>query len=283
MNGPHDTFVLRNGYEIPCLGFGTWKMPEGQEAIDAINVALDAGYRHFDTAAAYGNEESVGKALKQSGIDRSELFVTSKLWASDRGYESALAAFDASLKKLGFEYLDLYLIHWPAAKGPDEEWQKENADTWRALEKLYSEGYVRAIGVSNFKAHHLEPLMKASEIDPMVNQIEMHPGFPQQETRKFCDLSGILVEAWSPLGQGRVLDDDRLVQIAVSYDCTVAQLCIRWCLQNGAVPLPKSMTPERIRENADVFRFDIGADDMRKINELEQFGMSGLDPDEVDF
>ena len=283
MNGPHDTFVLRNGYEIPCIGFGTWKMPDGQEAIDAINVALDAGYRHFDTAAAYENEESVGKALRRSGIDRSELFVTSKLWASDRGYDSALKAFDSSLKKLGLEYLDLYLVHWPAAKGADEGWQKENADTWRALEKLYNDGYIRAIGVSNFKPHHLEPLMKVSEIDPMVNQVEMHPGFPQTETKKFCDLSGILVEAWSPLGQGRVLDDDRLLEIAVNYGVTVAQLCIRWCLQNNAVPLPKSMTPERIRENADVFGFDISADDMRKINELEQFGMSGLDPDEVDF
>lgn len=283
MNSPQDTFVLRNGYEIPCIGFGTWKMPEGQETVDAVKMALDAGYRHIDTAATYGNEKSVGRALKQSGIDRSELFVTSKLWNSDRGYENALAAFNASLEKLGLEYLDLYLIHWPAAKGADEEWQKINADTWRALEKLYNDGYVRAIGVSNFKPRHLEPLMKVSEIDPMVNQIEMHPGFPQKETRDFCDLSGILVEAWGPLGQGRVLDDDRLVEIAVKYECTVAQLCIRWCLQNGAVPLPKSTKDERIRENADVFRFDIDADDMRRINELEQFGMSGLDPDEVDF
>ena len=283
MNGPHDTFVLRNGYEIPCIGFGTWKMPNDQSTVDVIRTAVDAGYRHIDTAAAYDNEETVGKAIASLDIPRSEMFVTSKLWNTERGYESTLAAFDASMKKLGLEYLDLYLIHWPAARGSEEEWQKTNADTWRAFEKLYNDGFVRAIGVSNFKPHHLEPLMKESEIDPMVNQIEMHPGFPQTETRDFCDLSGILVEAWSPLGQGKVLDDDRLIEMAASYEVTVAQLCIRWILQNGAVPLPKSTTPERIRENADVFRFEISADDMRKINELEQFGMSGLDPDEVDF
>lgn len=283
MNSPHDTFVLRNGYEMPCIGFGTWKMPEGQNAIDAILTAFDAGYRHIDTAAAYENEKSVGEAIRQSGIPRSDLFVTSKLWNADRGYENTLKAFEKSLGDLGLDYLDLYLIHWPAAKGAEDEWQALNADTWRAFEKLYDEGLVRAIGVSNFKPRHLEPLMAQSVVDPMVNQIEMHPGFPQRETRSFCDVRGILVEAWSPLGQGRVLDDDRLLAIAVDYGVTVAQLCIRWALQNGVVPLPKSLTPERIRENVDVFRFDISAEDMKKINGLEQFGMSGLDPDEVDF
>ncbi|WP_139652932.1 aldo/keto reductase [Raoultibacter phocaeensis] len=283
MNSPRDTFVLRNGYEIPCIGFGTWQSPNDEKTIDAINVAIDAGYRHIDTAAAYDNEEAVGKAIKGLEIPRSEVFVTSKLWNSERGYDTALKAFDQSLKKLGLDYLDLYLIHWPAARGPEDEWQKTNSETWRAFEKLYKDGYVKAIGVSNFKPHHLEALMSESEIDPMVNQIEMHPGFPETETRDFCDLSGILVEAWSPLGSGRVLDDDRLLEIAANYGVTVAQLCIRWILQNGALPLPKSLTPERIRENADVFGFEISKEDMHKINELEQFGMSGLDPDEVTF
>lgn len=283
MQNPHDTFVLRNGYEIPVIGFGTWKTPNDEKGMEAIETALEVGYRHIDTAAAYENEETVGKVIRQSGIPRSDLFVTSKLWNTNRGYENTLKAFDRSREALGLDYLDLYLIHWPAARGSEEEWQHINAETWRAFEKLYADGLVRAIGVSNFKPHHLGPLMKGSEIDPMVDQIEMHPGFPQKETREFCDLNGILVEAWSPLGRGRVLEDERIVALAKKYRCTPAQLCIRWCMQHGAVPLPKSVTPERIRQNADVFGIAIDAEDMKIIDDFEEFGESGLDPDTVDF
>lgn len=275
-------YTLSNGYEIPCVGFGTWQTPDGETAVASVKKAIEAGYRHIDTAAVYGNEESVGKALRESDVAREDLFITSKVWNTERGYESTLKAFDVTMEKLGLDYLDLYLIHWPASSSQFDNWVELNKETWRAMVELYQAGRIRAIGVSNFLVHHLEPLMDA-EVKPMVNQIEFHPGQMQEETVRFCKENGILIEAWSPLGTGRMLTNETLMAIAKEYDKSVAQLCVRWCLQNEVLPLPKSVTPSRIEENLDVFDFTIKDEDMETINAMEYFGGSGSHPDEVKF
>lgn len=276
-----ETFKLRNDVQIPSIGFGTWQTPSGETAVAAVKCALESGYTHIDTAAAYNNEKSVGQAIAESGIERNKLFVTSKLWNSSRGYDKTLRAFDKSLKDLSLEYLDLYLIHWPAAKGAD--WQKVNNETWRAMEELYKTGKIKAIGVSNFLPHHLQPLIDSAEIFPAVNQIEYHPGQMQQETVQFCRDKDIIIEAWSPLGTGKMLTNPQLMEIAKHYQKSVAQLCIRWCLQNDVLPLPKSVTPERIIENREVFDFEISDEDMKTINEMPYIGGSGLNPDTINF
>ncbi len=283
MKSLKDNYILSNGVGIPCVGFGTWQTPEGETTVNSVLKALEVGYRHVDTAAAYRNEKGVGEGVKQSGIPREELFITSKLWNSERGYDTTLRAFENTMKLLNLDYLDLYLIHWPAAKGSPDEWQKLNLDTWRAFEYLYETKRVRAIGVSNFLTHHLAPLMKAANVKPMVNQIEFHPGFMQKETADYCKAENILVEAWSPLGTGRLLSNPELAAIANKYDKSVAQLCIRWCLQNGTLPLPKSVTPARIEENAKIFDFEIKPEDMRTIDSMPYIGGSGLNPDTVPF
>ena len=277
-----DFFELNNGVKIPCVGFGTWQTPDGETAVNSVKVALEVGYRHVDTAAVYGNEVSVGKAIAESGLRREDIFVTSKLWNADRGYESAFEAFDKTLERLGLDYLDLYLIHWPANKLQFENWDEINLDSWRAMNELYKAGKIRAIGVSNFKPHHLESIIKTGII-PVINQIEFHPGFMQEETVKYCREHGILVEAWSPLGTGRMINNETLMAIAAKYGVSVAQLCIRWCLQNGTLPLPKSVTPSRIEENTHVFDFVISDEDMAAINAMSYCGGSGLDPDTVTF
>lgn len=282
MKSLNDTFHLNNGYEIPCVGFGTWQTPDGDTAVMAVSEAIKTGYRHIDTAACYGNEVSVGQGIKKSGIEREKLFVTSKVWNTERGYEKTIAAFETTLTDLGLDYLDLYLIHWPASSSQYDNWEKINLETWKALTELYKAGKIKSIGVSNFMPHHLEALMK-TEVPPMVNQIEYHPGLNQEETVDYCKKHGILVEAWSPLGTGRMLNNETLKFIAGKYGKSVAQLCIRWCLQNGVLPLPKSVTPARIVENADVFDFDITAEDMSDINAMPYFGGSGLHPDKIDF
>ena len=283
LTGPTDIFELANGVRIPCLGYGTWQAPDGITAQKAVASALRYGYRHIDAAAVYGNEKSVGAGIAEAGVPREELFVTSKVWNTERGYESTKAAFAKTLEDLGLDYLDLYLIHWPAnTKQFGDEAERVNRETWRAMTELCQEGKIRAIGVSNFLPHHLDQLM-GTEVAPMVNQIEFHPGCLQGETVDFCREHGILVEAWSPLGSGRVLGDERLATISAHYDASVAQLCIRWALQQGVLPLPKSVTPSRIMENADVFGFEISDEDMDAIAALGEFGGAGLGPDEVDF
>jgi diketogulonate reductase-like aldo/keto reductase len=275
-----DTFQTNNGIKIPCIGFGTWQTPEGLLAVNAVKYAIEAGYRHVDTADIYQNEESVGLGIAQSGIDRGNVFITTKLWNTKRGYEPTLKAFAESIRKLKVEYVDLYLIHWPANT---TGWEKINADTWRAFETLYKDGRIRAIGLSNFLAHHIESLLHTAEVLPAVDQIEFHPGYMQADTLAFCKAHHIVVEAWSPLGSGRLLDNPQLKEIARHHGVSVAQLCIRWCLQNDTLPLPKSVTPQRILENADVFGFTLSDADMQAINNLPYMGGSGLHPDKIDF
>ena len=277
-----DTLTLNNGYKIPCVGFGTWQTPDGEVAIQSVKDAISFGYKHIDTAAIYGNEISIGKAIKESNANRNELFITSKVWNKERGYQTTLKAFEKSLNDLQLDYLDLYLIHWPAAQNQFKDWDNINLETWRAMTELYKAGKIKAIGVSNFMPHHLKSLIE-TEIKPMVNQIEFHVGFMQEETFKYCKDNNILVEAWSPLGTGKMLNNNILKEIASKYNKSVAQLCIRWCLQNGTLPLPKSVTSARIKENTEVFDFVISDEDMKTINAMEYFGGSGLNPDKIDF
>ena len=282
MNKASDVFILNSNYQIPCLGYGTWQTPDGNTAVIAVKKALEVGYRHIDAAAAYGNEASVGRGIAESGLNRADLFVTSKVWTEDRGYERTLLAFEKSLSDLQLDCLVLYLIHWPAFASRFSDWENINLETWRAMTELYKMGRIRAIGVSNFLSHHLDALMQ-TEVPPMVNQIEFHPGQMQEETVQYCKQNNILVEAWSPLGTGKMLSNSFLAGIARKYQKSVAQLCIRWCLQNDTLPLPKSVTPSRIAENAKVFDFTISEEDMAAINGMQYFGGSGVHPDQVDF
>lgn len=273
---------INNGYTIPSVGYGTWQSPDSEITVNGVKTAISSGYHHIDTAAAYKNEESVGKGIKESSVPRENLFITSKVWNSERGYEKTIAAFEKTLADLGLDYLDLYLIHWPASQKDYDNWEEINLETWRAMTDLYKAGKIKSIGVSNFKPHHLAALMK-TEVKPMVNQIEFHPGFMQEETVKYCRDNDILVEAWSPLGTGRMLSNPVLQEIAGHYGKSVAQICIRWCIQHDVLPLPKSVTPSRILENIQIFDFEINEEDMQRIDALDNFGGSGLDPDEVDF
>ena len=283
MNKLTDTFKLNNGIDIPCIGYGTFQTPDGKSVEDGVKEALKIGYRHIDTAYFYQNEKGVGKAIRESGVKREDIFVTSKLWNSDRGYESAKAAFEKTMDNLGLEYLDLFLIHWPAIKKQFDNAEEINAETWKAFEEIYETGRVKAIGLSNFLPHHIDELMKTAKIKPMVNQIEFHPGFAQIETAKYCIENDIVVEAWSPLGRKEVLENETLVELAKKYNKSTAQICIRWVLQHNILPLPKSVTPSRILENSQVFDFKISEDDMKTIDNIPCCGGQCANPDDVDF
>ncbi|MGE8205446.1 aldo/keto reductase [Heyndrickxia sp. NPDC080065] len=274
-----DSTILNNGVKMPWFGIGVFKVEEGPELVNAVKFAIKHGYRSIDTATIYGNEESVGQAIlagmEETGISREDLFVTSKVWNADLGYESTIAAYETSLKKLGLDYLDLYLIHWPV--------EGKYKEAWRALETLYKEGKVKAIGVSNFQIHHLEDLMNDAEIKPMVNQVEYHPRLTQKKLLEFCQEQGIQLGAWSPLMQGQLLDNPELLEIANKYNKSIAQIILRWDLQNGVVTIPKSTKEHRIVENSAVFDFELSKEDMERINRLNQDHRVGPDPDNFDF
>ncbi|MGM2511123.1 aldo/keto reductase [Bacillus cereus group sp. BceL035] len=271
--------TLHNGVEMPWFGLGVFKVEDGPELVEAVKSAIKAGYRSIDTAAIYGNEKAVGEGIragiKEAGISREDLFITSKVWNSDQGYETTLAAYEESLKKLELDYLDLYLVHWPV--------EGKYKDTWRALETLYKEKRVRAIGVSNFQIHHLQDVLADAEMKPMINQVEYHPRLTQKELQAFCKEQGIQMEAWSPLMQGQLLDNETLQEIAHKYGKTTAQIILRWDLQNEVVTIPKSTKEHRIIANADVFNFELTKEDMEKIDALNQNHRVGPDPDNFDF
>lgn len=274
---------LSNGVTIPGLGYGTYQTPP-EDAYRAVTDALAVGYRHIDTAALYGNESGVGQAVKDSGLKREEVFITSKLWNTERGYDKAMAAFEKTLAELGTDYLDLYLIHWPAnEKQFGQEAAALNLDTWRAFEDLYKAGKIKAIGVSNFMPNHLEALLAQAEIKPMVNQIEVHPGWPQTEAIRYCQRNDILVEAWAPLGEAAALSNPVLAKIAAKYDHTPAQVCLRWEIQQGILPLPKSVHKERMAENTKLFDFELTEDEMDIIGALRNLGGQCKVPNQVDF
>jgi diketogulonate reductase-like aldo/keto reductase len=268
------TVELLNGISMPRLGLGVWRSKQGEETENAVAAALQAGYRAIDTASLYENEESVGRAVRASGLPREQVFITTKVWNSEQGYDSTLEAFHRSLERLGTGYVDLYLVHWPVPG--------KYKETYRALETLYEEGKVRAIGVSNFLIHHLEDLMGSCRIKPMVNQVEMHPLLTRKPLLEFCKREGIQLESWRPLMNGR-LDVPLLQELADKYGKTPAQILIRWHLQLGVVTIPKSVRPERIRENANVFDFRLTREDMERIDGLNEDRRFGADPDQVDF
>jgi len=269
------SFELHNGVQMPYFGLGVYLSKDGSEVINAVKEALNHGYRHIDTASVYDNEEGVGKGIQESNVDRKDVFLVSKVWNTDQGYDTTLKAFDASLERLGTDYLDLYLIHWP--KG---ELSKE---TWKALEKLYREKRVRAIGVSNFLQHHLEDLLTSAEIVPMVNQMEFHPYLVQQDLIDFCNSKGIQYEAWSPMMQGNIFDLDIMKDLAAKYNKTIAQIVLRWDLQKGVVTIPKSSKKERIIANSDLFDFELSEEDIQLLDGLDKGKRFGPDPDNFDF
>lgn len=277
MNTNNNCFTLYNGVTIPCIGYGTYKAAD-TNSCDIIATAAKAGYRFFDTASFYGTETFLAEALKQVSLPRNEVFITSKVWKAEMGYNETLEAFERTLKNLDTDYLDLYLIHWPRYT-LDGEWKQTCIDTWKAMEELYEAGRVRAIGLSNFLPHHMDVILDNCNIKPMVNQLEVHPGYTQEAAIRYCQERDILVQAWSPLGRQRVLEEPLLIELAAKYDVTPAQICLRFLLQRGINPIPKASSFERMRNNMDIFDFSITTEDMHRLNTLPQTGWSGEHPD----
>lgn len=276
------TYQMNNGLTIPAVGFGTYLSKDGDEVYNAVRKALDAGYRHIDTAAFYENEETIGRAIKDSGVPREELFITTKLWNDAHGYEEAKAAFKASMDRLQLDYLDLYLIHWPNPVSVRDRWQSANAQTWIAMEELVEAGQIRTIGLSNFMVHHIEELLKTANIPPAVNQLRLAPGVYQDEIVAYCKEKGIVIQAWSPLGRGELFSHPIMLMMAKKYGKTVAQIALAWSWSQGFLPLPKSVTPSRIVENLDFQDIELSSDDIAAITAIEVV-TGAKNPDEIDF
>lgn len=271
----HSTKQLSNGIEMPRLGLGVYKMTEPDIAIQAITAALDYGYRHIDTASLYANEKEVGDAIRASNVPRKDIFITTKVWNTDQGYDQTLRAFEKSLELLGMDYVDLYLTHWPV--------KETFVDTYRAIERLYDEKLIRATGVANHHAHHLEAIASKANIKPMVNQIECHPRLTQFDLREYCEEQGIAITSWSPLARGRILEEPTLKRISTKYSKSTAQTIIRWHLQHDLIVIPKSENPSRIAENMDVYDFELSFEDMKNIDALNLNERTGKDPDNFSF
>ena len=268
------TLTLNNGLIIPAIGFGTYKV-----GLDVIVQALEAGYKYLDTASYYGNERDIPQALIQTGINRSEVFIASKIWRSEMGYDETMKAFSNMLDNLGTDYLDVLMIHWPRPNLNPEEWKEVDLETWRAMEYLYSHGKIRALGISNFLPYHAENIFAQCEIMPSVAQLEFHPGHIQFPALEYYRRKGVQVQAWSPIGRGRVLDDILIQELAGKYNVTPAQVCIRFCIQEGVMPLPKASSPERMRENLECMNFVMSEEDISRIENMPPLGWGGLHPD----
>ncbi|WP_394371852.1 aldo/keto reductase [Salinicoccus roseus] len=271
----NDVYALKNGVEMPIIGLGVYKAEEGDQVKDAVLTAIEAGYRHIDTASFYGNEKGVGEAIRDSGVPRDALFITTKVWNDDLGYDETLKAFDVSMDNLGLDYLDLYLIHWPI--------EGKYTESWKALEKLYDEGRVKAIGVSNFHRQHLEEVFSMCRVKPMVNQLEYHPHLAQKEMHDFCRKHDIQLEAWAPLKRGSLFEEPIIQALVEKHGKTPAQIILRWDIQNRVSTIPKSVTASRIQENIDVFDFELSDADMKKIDSLDSNQRMGKNPDNFSF
>ncbi len=282
MDNIQDSYVLSNGVKIPCVGFGTWKLPNDESSVDIVKTAIDCGYRHIDTAFAYQNEKVVGKAVRECGLKRNELFITSKLDNPDHGYENTRKEFAMTMNNLGIEYLDLYLIHWPIPLIYRDNWKEMNKGTWKAFEELYQESKIKAIGVRNILEHHIDALLESATIAPMVDQLELHPQYVQKEATNYCKEKRIIVEAWSPLIKGH-LEHPLLLEIAKKYNKSVAQLLLHWSIQHGFLPLPKASSKEHILENINIFNFEISPEDIEAMKALEALGLTGHHPDSIPF
>jgi len=278
MKSIHDTYTLVNGVKIPCLGFGTYN-PSGVDNCRIIQNAIEAGYRYFDTASLYETERALGQAIRESGIGREECFIASKVWIDEMGYVATKQAFERTLNRLQMDYLDLYLIHWPRQSEDDTDWKERDLETWRAMEELYEEGKIKSIGLSNFLPHHMENILKYGKIKPMVNQLEIHPGYLQETTVSYCKSRDILVQAWSPLGRSHLLTHPVLLKLAEKYKKSTAQICLRYLVQKQIIPLVKASAMERMKENADIFAFEISPEDTSVLDCMPQAAWSGEHPD----
>ncbi|MBR4670242.1 MAG: aldo/keto reductase [Butyrivibrio sp.] len=283
MKNQNDVYKLSNGVGVPCIGFGTWQTPEGDVAVSSVEHAIKAGYRHIDTAQVYGNEEGVGKGIRMgiidNGLKREDIFVTTKIWNDKHSYDLCKSSFEESLQKLGLDYVDMLLIHWPNPAAFRDHWESANAETWKAMEELYEAGKVRSIGISNFRQHHIEALLKTAKIKPMVNQIRLCPGATQDELVAYCREQGMILEAYSPLGTGQIFDVPEMKKLADKYGKSIAQICVRFSLQMGFLPLPKSVHADRIEENLKVFDFELEESDVKLIADLKGCVGYESDPD----